>query len=141
MPLIWSWQVRWWTGPAAGWATTVGQRRGLGLSTGSPLYVTYIDAASNRVVVGPRELLARPGLRADRVTWVAGGPAAGGPFEANVKIRYRGDEVPAVIEPVGLDGAAVEFRTPQRAVAPGQSVVFYAGDEVLGGGRIAEAVR
>jgi len=120
---------------------TVGQRRGLGLSTGSPMYVTDIDAASNRVVVGPGELLARRGLRADRVTWVGGGPPSEGPFEAKAKIRYRGDEVAAVVEPVDLDRAAVEFRTPQRAVAPGQSVVFYAGDEVLGGGRIAEAVR
>ena len=120
---------------------TVGQRRGLGVSTGSPLYVTDIDATSNRVVVGPGELLARRGLRADRVTWVAGSPPAGGPFEANVKIRYRGEEVPSVIEPVDANGAGVEFRTPQRAIAPGQSVVFYLGDEVLGGGRIAEALR
>jgi tRNA-specific 2-thiouridylase len=77
---------------------------------------------------------------ADRVTWVAGKPPAGGPFEGSVRIRYRGNDAPAVIEPDGLDRAMVEFRTPQRAVAPGQSVVLDAGDEVLGGGRIVEAL-
>jgi tRNA-uridine 2-sulfurtransferase len=91
--------------------------------------------------VGPEELLARRSLQADRVTWVAGEPPSADPFEAAVRIRYRGEDVPAVIHADGADGVAVEFRTPQRAVAPGQSVVFYAGDEVLGGGRIAEAWR
>ncbi len=124
---------------------TIGQRRGLGVSTGERLYVVDIDAAANRVVVGPGELLPRRGLRADRVTWVAGEPPSRAPFEATVRIRYRGDDVPAVVEPqpapAGHDRVVVEFRTPQRAVAPGQSVVFYAGEEVLGGGRIAEAIR
>jgi tRNA-specific 2-thiouridylase len=120
---------------------TVGQRRGLGVSTGAPNYVLELDAASNRVVVGPAELLARRGLMAEDVSWVAGEPPEG-PFEAGVRIRYRGEDVPAVVAP-GTDPRRthVEFRTPQRAVAPGQSVVFYAGDEVLGGGRIAAALR
>jgi tRNA-specific 2-thiouridylase len=120
---------------------TIGQRRGLGVSTGQRQYVVDVDAVANRVMVGPGELLARRGLVADRVRWVAGGPPAGGPFEAQVKVRYRGEDVPAVVEPVGTGAARVEFRTPQRAIAPGQSVVFYSGDEVLGGGRITEAVR
>jgi tRNA-specific 2-thiouridylase len=120
---------------------TVGQRRGTGVSVGSRVYVVDVDREANRVVVGPGELLARRGLRADRVSWVAGEPPGPGPFEATVRIRYRGEDVPAVVEPVGPDGAVVEFRTPQRAVAPGQSVVVYSGDEVLGGGRILEAVR
>lgn len=116
---------------------TVGQRRGLGVSTGKRSYVLEVDAARNRVVVGPEALLARRGLVADRVSWVAGRPD--GPFEAAVRIRYRGDDVPAVVEP--MDGAArVAFRSPQRAVAPGQSVVFYVADEVVGGGRIREAL-
>lgn len=118
---------------------TVGQRRGLGVSTGARTYVVELDAPANRVVVGAPELLARRGLVADRVGWVAGRPD--GPFEGQVKVRYRGDDVEAVVEPVGADRAAVEFRSPQRAVAPGQSVAFYAGDEVLGGGRIVEAFR
>jgi tRNA-specific 2-thiouridylase len=121
---------------------TIGQRRGLGISTGSRTYVVDLDASANRVVVGPEELLARRGLMAEQVSWVAGGPADPGPFEASVRVRYKGDDVPAVVEPLA-DGseARVEFRSPQRAIAPGQSVVFYLGDEVLGGGRIRDSVR
>jgi len=119
---------------------TVGQRRGLGVSTGERAYVVDMDADSNRVVVGPGELLARRGLMADLVSWVGGEPPGRGPFEADVRLRYRGEDVAAVIEPVG-GGVRVEFRVPQRAVAPGQSVAFYRGDEVLGGGRITEALR
>lgn len=118
---------------------TVGQRRGIRVSTGQRQYVLSTDAASNRVVVGPGELLARRGLRADRVSWVAGRPPDG-PMEAMVRIRYRGDPVWAVVD-AGDAEAVVEFRSPQRGVAPGQSVVFYSGDEVLGGGRIVEATR
>jgi tRNA-uridine 2-sulfurtransferase len=123
-------------------AFTVGQRRGLGVALGEPAYVIDVDARANRVVVGPGELLARRGLVADRMSWIAGGPPAAAPFECGVQIRYRADHVPAVVEPLG-DGARVrvEFRTPQRAVAPGQSAVVYLGDEVLGGGRIAEPIR
>jgi tRNA-uridine 2-sulfurtransferase len=120
---------------------TVGQRRGLGVSTGRPLYVLDVDAGAHRVVVGPGELLAKRGLVAERVRWVAGHPPADGPFEGSVRIRYGGEDAPAVVEPSGPDRATVEFRTPQRAVAPGQSVVFYAGDEVLGGGRIVAGLR
>jgi tRNA-uridine 2-sulfurtransferase len=119
---------------------TVGQRRGLGVSTGQRTYVVDVDHAANRVVVGPGELLARAGLVADRMSWVAGEPPAGGPFEAAVRIRYRGADVPAVVEPRGGE-AVVEFRTPQRAVAPGQSVVIYRGEELLGGGRIVRGLR
>ena len=89
----------------------------------------------------PAELLTKRGLVADRVSWVAGHPPDDGPFEAEVRIRYRGNDVPAVVSP-GSDGAIeVEFRTPQRAVAPGQSVVVYDGDRLLGGGRIVRALR
>ena len=119
---------------------TIGQRRGLGVSTGDRRYVLDIDPTANRVVVGPGELLARHGLRAERVGWVAGDPPAG-PVEASVRVRYRGAEVPAVVEATPGGGARVEFRTPERAIAPGQSVVFYAGDEVLGGGTIVETWR
>jgi tRNA-specific 2-thiouridylase len=118
---------------------TVGQRRGLGVSTPERTYVVDVDAAANRVVVGPAELLGRRGLLAERVNWVIGHPH--GALEAGVKIRYRGEEAPAMVEPVGDDAARVEFRTPQRAVAPGQAVVFYQGDLVLGGGTIRSAIR
>ncbi|MBI3647310.1 MAG: tRNA 2-thiouridine(34) synthase MnmA [Actinobacteria bacterium] len=122
-------------------AFTVGQRRGLGVSTGERSYVLEVDALANRVVVGPGELLARRGLEADRVRWVAGRPPSEGPFEAEVRIRYRGQDLPAVAEPGGTDRLRVEFRSAQRGVAPGQSVVLYRGDEVLGGGRITAALR
>jgi tRNA-specific 2-thiouridylase len=114
---------------------TVGQRRGLGVSTASRTYVLDVDAPANRVVVGPRELLARRGLEADRVTWVAGAPPAEGPFEAEVRLRYRGEAVPSVLSVRG-DRLHVELRAAQRGVAPGQSVVAYRGDELLGGARI-----
>lgn len=123
-------------------AFTVGQRRGLGVALGAPTYVLEIDAPANRVVVGPQELLSRRGLIADRASWVADSPPpAGAAFEGEVLIRYRGDCAPAVIEPLEDDRFRVEFRSPQRAVAPGQSAVAYRGDELLGGGRIVEALR
>ena len=117
---------------------TIGQRRGLGVSTGRRTYVLEVDAPANRVVVGPPALLARRGLLAERINWIGERPP--GTFEAEVKIRYRGPEVPAAVTPEGPDGARVEFRAPQRAVAPGQQVVFYSGDEVVGGGTIATAL-
>jgi tRNA-specific 2-thiouridylase len=122
-------------------AFTVGQRRRLGVAVGAPAYVLEVDATANRVVVGPRELLSRRGLRADRASWVAGEPPCDGPFEAEVRVRYRGEGVPAVIEPHGLEAFTVTFRSPQRAVAPGQSAVIDRGDEVLGGGRIVSTFR
>ena len=119
---------------------TIGQRRGLGVSTGERNYVVDLDRRRGRVVVGPGELLARRGLVADRVSWVAGGPPVDAPFEAEVRIRYQGGEVAAVVDPAA-DRMTVEFREPQRAVAPGQSVVVYRGEELLGGGRIVESLR
>jgi tRNA-uridine 2-sulfurtransferase len=122
-------------------AFTLGQRKGLGVSTGERNYVVDVDAPANRIVVGPAELLARRSLVADRVNWVAGEAPAAGPFEAEVRIRYRGDDVPAVVEPIGEDRVRVELRTAERGVAPGQSVVVYRGRELLGGARILETFR
>jgi tRNA-specific 2-thiouridylase len=119
---------------------TIGQRKGTGVSLGERAYVVDVDHAANRVVVGPGELLSRRSLDADRATWVAGEPPANGPFEAEVQVRYRGEPVPAV---VGAEGERLraEFRSPVRAVAPGQSVAVYRGDELLGGARILRAHR
>ncbi len=121
-------------------AFTVGQRRGLGVATGAPAYVLEVNAEQNRVMVGPKSLLARRGLEADRVSWVAGRAPGDVPFEAEVQIRYRGEPSPAVVAPRG-ERLRVEFRSTQRAVASGQSAVVYRGDEILGGGRIVEALR
>jgi tRNA-specific 2-thiouridylase len=74
------------------------------------------------------------------VHWVAGRPPDQMPFEAEVRLRYRGEDVPAVLDARG-DRLRVEFRSPQRGVAPGQSVVVYRGEELLGGARIVAAVR
>jgi tRNA-uridine 2-sulfurtransferase len=120
-------------------AFTVGQRRGLGVSLGRPAYVLEVDASANRVVVGPKELLSRGGLTADRASWVAGAPPADGPFEAEVRVRYRGDAAPSVVEFTGRSSFAVTFRSRQPGIAPGQSAVVYRGDELLGGGRIVAA--
>lgn len=122
-------------------AFTVGQRRGTGVASGERRYVLEVDAAANRVVVGPGELLAKRGLVADQASWIAGRPPSDGPFEAAVRIRYRGDDVPCVAEPLGNERFRVEFGCPQRAIAPGQRAVLYRGDDVLGGGRIVEAIR
>ncbi len=118
---------------------TVGQRRGLGLASGRRLYVTRLDAARNRVVVGEAEALGSRGARVARASWVAGAPPSAG-VRAEVRVRYRHAGAPATVEPLSGGGARVVFDAPVAAVAPGQSAVFYAGERVLGGGPIAEAL-
>lgn len=114
---------------------TVGQRKGLGLSSPIPLYVVGIDAAENAVTVGPRPALEKRELHASGVNWIAGrAPAAGARITA--QIRYRHKEAAASIHPVGADRVNVLFDEPQAAIAPGQALVMYAGDEVVGGGWI-----
>ena len=113
---------------------TVGQRKGLGVSGTVPLYVTAIDAASDTVTVGPRADLERTTLTARGVNWIEGTPRPGCPVTA--QIRHHHPPAPARVWP--LDGAALrlEFDHPQPAIAPGQAVVLYDGDIVLGGGWI-----
>ena len=115
---------------------TVGQRRGLGLNgtQDRPMYVVGIDAASNRVVLGREEELFRSTLWASQVSFTSG-RAPDGPVEVNAKIRYKAVPYPATITPAG-DRLEIVFDEPQRAVTPGQAVVFYRGDEVVGGGII-----
>ena len=114
---------------------TIGQRKGLGLATGIPLYVVGIDADQASVTVGPREALERDTLTASRVNWMSGETPAS-PIRASARIRYRHREAPATITPIGNDRASVSFDSPQTAITPGQAVVFYDGDVVLGGGWI-----
>ncbi|MGA2741550.1 MAG: tRNA 2-thiouridine(34) synthase MnmA [Bryobacteraceae bacterium] len=115
---------------------TVGQRKGLGIATGEPLYVIATDPQSQRVTVGRNDELLRASLAASEVNWVsiAGLPA---PVRAQVKIRNRHAAAAATLYPTA-DAARVEVRfdEPQRAVTPGQAAVFYDGDLVLGGGWI-----
>lgn len=114
---------------------TVGQRRGLGIANGKPMYVVSIDAPNGRVVVGPEEALYQQGLLVEGVNWVEGIPP--GPVDAQVKVRYKAPAVGATVVPTGPSTAEVHFREPQRAITPGQGVVFYDGERVLGGGFIA----
>ena len=113
---------------------TVGQRRGLRVSAREPLYVIEIQPETNRVVLGYREELLSPGLTASRMNWLIPPPA--GQIEAFAVIRYRHPGVRARITPRGDGSVQVVFETPQSAVAPGQAVVLYDGDRVLGGGWI-----
>jgi tRNA-uridine 2-sulfurtransferase len=116
---------------------TVGQRKGLGLSTGTPLYVLRLDPAAGRVVVGSRDELGQRSLRAGSVNWTAGdSPAAA--RRCTARIRHRHRDAAAVVTPDGPDKAQVEFDEPQMAVTPGQAVVFYDGLEVIGGGWIEQ---
>jgi tRNA-specific 2-thiouridylase len=118
---------------------TVGQRKGLGVSSPSPLYVIQIDPASHRVTIGADEELAVRTLRASRMNWISI-PSLDGPMRVQAKIRHRHEPVWATIEPAGpgADSSSVEatFDEPQRAVTPGQAAVFYDGVEVVGGGWI-----
>jgi tRNA-specific 2-thiouridylase len=118
---------------------TIGQRKGLGLSWHEPLYVQAIRPEEGTVVVGPKRGLFARGLVAERCNWLSF-ERPPGILECEARIRYRSKPVKAVVT-VGEDAsmAMVEFEEPQRAVAPGQAVVFYRGDEVLGGGWIEEA--
>ena len=118
---------------------TVGQRRGLGLAAGEPLYVLAIDAARNAVVVGPRAALDSPGLVTGAVAWLTGAPPADG-TRAVAKIRYNHPGAAATLHPRPDGSCEARFEAPQSAVTPGQLAVFYEGDRVLGGAPIAHAL-
>jgi tRNA-specific 2-thiouridylase len=126
---------------------TIGQRKGLGLAQRprvvtrseagrpAPLFVVAIDAAENALVVGPEEALLRTDLEAEEITFVSGQwPAA--PLRVGAKVRYRSPISPATLTPLHSGRIHLAFDVPQRAITPGQAVVFYEGEKVLGGGII-----
>jgi tRNA-uridine 2-sulfurtransferase len=115
---------------------TVGQRKGLGLATGSPLYVIQIKGDAHQVVVGQQEDLYTRTLRTHRVNLISVEDLQE-PMRATVKIRHRHEGAAALIEKTGEDAIQVTFDEPQRAVTPGQAAVFYDNDVVIGGGWIA----
>jgi tRNA-uridine 2-sulfurtransferase len=116
---------------------TIGQRQGMGISSIEPLYVVSIDAVNNRLIVGHETDLYRNKLTAENVNWISGDvPCV--PQRITAKIRYGSPEKPAVVYITGKH-AEVVFDEPQKAAAPGQSVVFYNDEEVLGGGIIEGA--
>jgi tRNA-specific 2-thiouridylase len=114
---------------------TIGQRKGLGVSSPVPLYVLAKDAAKNTLVVGQEDELGSRELTAADVNWIAGEPPSG-PLRAQVKTRYTAKEAWAEVTPLERNKAEVRFEVPQRDITPGQAAVFYDGDIVLGGGLI-----
>ncbi len=119
---------------------TIGQRKGLGIAVGKPLYVIAIDSQYNRIVVGDKDDLESEGVIVDRVNWISGDI----PLHAEkylVKIRYHDEGKMAEVRPMGEDRVQVIFETPHQAVTPGQSAVFYRGRVVIGGGIIDQAIK
>lgn len=118
---------------------TIGQRRGLGVSSSRPLYVQSIDAATNTVVLAENDCLLCNGLTADDWVW-AGGYEPDQPFRAMVKIRLASKPAPARVSPLGNGSWKIDFEQPQRAVAPGQAAVLYGNNVILGGGIISRRI-
>ena len=119
---------------------TIGQRKGLGLAMGAPVYVCGKDMQANTVTVGPEEMLFDRIVYADEVNWIAI-PELTGPLRVTARTRYHQVEQPATVYPAGPDGFRLEFDQPQRAPTPGQAVVLYQGDTVLGGGTIVRVAK
>ena len=115
-------------------AFTIGQRKGLGIAMGTPYYVVNIDASTNTVTIGPKEALARTSLTAKDVNWLCEPPH--GEFPCNAKIRYNSPPAEATAQRLPDGRLKVAFLEPRYGVAPGQAVVVYQGDRVLGGGWI-----
>ncbi len=114
---------------------TIGQRRGLGLGGGKPLFVVELDTGRNALVVGPAEAILRDRLVIDRAAFVDG-HWPGEPFSCLVQVRAHAEAAPALVEPLASGRLAVRLSEPLKAITPGQAAVLYAGDRVLGGGRI-----
>ncbi len=117
---------------------TIGQRRGLGVAVGEPLYVLKIEPASRTVVVGPDAELYAPGLLAGEVNWIGTPPRS--PMRCTLRVRHGGNEIPSTVSVTGPRRAEVSFDRPVRAIAPGQQAVFYDAERVLGGGTIFQAL-
>ncbi|KUO65876.1 MAG: tRNA-specific 2-thiouridylase [Gracilibacter sp. BRH_c7a] len=119
---------------------TIGQHKGLGLSLGYPVYVTRIDAATNTIHVGKSEELFHTGLIAENAHFISG-ELPQQPINVKAKIRYNAPKVAAVITVLSDGNLQVIFEKAQRAITPGQTVVFYEEDKVLGGGIIREVLK
>lgn len=112
---------------------TIGQRKGLGISSPEPLYVCEINAENNTVTLGRDKDLYQTEAYAEDVNWISGN-APGSEIKCKVKIRYRQPEQDAVVKPISETAVRIIFDQPQRAITPGQAAVIYDGDTVLGGG-------
>ncbi len=116
---------------------TIGQRRGLGLPASEPLYVMSIDPGSNAIIVGTKDKLYKSECTASGLNWISI-ERLEGPMSVQAKIRYRHEESEAVITPLAEDKVCASFAEPQMAITPGQAMVFYDGDVVVGGGTIED---
>jgi len=116
-------------------AYTVGQRKGVGISAREPLYVTAIDRETNTITVGGKDGVYATGLTASGLNWIAVAKPEG-TLPVRAKIRYRHEETQADVTPSGEDEVRVRFGQPQMAITPGQAIVFYDDDIVVGGGTI-----
>jgi tRNA-specific 2-thiouridylase len=119
---------------------TIGQRKGLGLATGRPVYVVEINVETNTLIVGDDKDVFSKGLIADDLNYILI-EGLSEPRRVTVKVRYHTPEVAALLTPLPAGMVQLDFDEPQRAVTPGQAVVFYDGDDVVGGGTIAKALR
>jgi len=130
---------------------TIGQRRGLGIATGKPMYVVKVDPKGNKLIVGDEKIIYKTRFSAENFSWVESG---GGEHESTsrnnsnnvtmelqAKVRYRHKEEEAVLTLNSDSHGIVEFKNPQRAITPGQAVVFYQNDKVLGGAWINEVLQ
>jgi len=118
---------------------TIGQRRGLGIAAPHPLYVLEIRAEKNEIVVGRSEDLYKKKFIASDIH-LTSIEKVKGPLSLKAKIRYKHQEAEARLTPLDSGKVEVEFKKPQRAITPGQSVVFYDGEVVIGGGLIDKAI-
>ncbi|MFA5367140.1 MAG: tRNA 2-thiouridine(34) synthase MnmA [Dehalococcoidia bacterium] len=119
---------------------TIGQRKGMGISAEEPLYVTGIDVKRNAIIVGNKSDVYSDELVASNLNWTESGTPKR-PIEVKAKIRYRHREGEAIVTPLPGNEVRVKFTRPQMAITPGQSVVFYRGSIVVGGGTIEREVR
>ncbi|NWG01361.1 MAG: tRNA 2-thiouridine(34) synthase MnmA [Syntrophaceae bacterium] len=118
---------------------TIGQRRGLRLAAGKPLYVIGIDRKDNTIIVGGKEEVYGDTFIVESVNWIIP-QKKGSSIDAQVKIRYNHPGSEAYVIPKGMEGWVVKFKSPQKAITPGQAAVFYDGEIVLGGGWIKEVL-
>jgi tRNA-specific 2-thiouridylase len=114
---------------------TIGQRKGLGIAAAEPMYVLQLRPAEKTVVVGPRPELERARLTASQVNWIAGTPPTE-PLRVTAQIRHRHQPAPGTVRALDAGRASMEFDAPVMAITPGQAVVFYDGEVVVGGGWI-----
>lgn len=119
------------------YAYTIGQRKGLGITTPHPVYVVAKDAGRNALIVGSRQQLGKQTLAVRDVNWISG-TAPNGEIEAEIKIRYKAKPVAGFVEVTGMDTALVTLAQPAFGITPGQGAVFYQGDDCIGGGIIAD---